>query len=131
MGAKIIEGNMNYNGYFENLKSYQYNFFTGVEYSYLSKSPTKKGCLENAKIAGRATILNNSNNRALIIDDGTTLFLQSYDTLILSVDTFTGEIKKLWDGYSVTTLKHINEFLKPFGFRFNKKEWLNFNGATL
>ena len=112
------------NAYFESLKSYQYN-------EYLMKNPTKKGCLENAKLAGRATILNNSNNRALIIDDGTTLFLQSYDTLILSVDTFTGEIKKLWDGYSVTTLKHVNEFLQGFGLSFNKKSWQEFDGTYL
>ena len=130
MSANLIEGNMNYNGYFENLKSYHYNFFTGVEYSYLSKSPTKKGCLENAKRDGAKTILNNSNNRALIIFDGLNLFLQSYDTLILRIDTKTGDIEKLWDGYSVTTLKHINEFLKPFGFSFNKKAWLDFNGAN-
>lgn len=110
--------------YFESLKSYQYN-------EYLTMNPRKKEVLENANIDGRVVILPDSNNRAVTIDDGTKIYLQSYDTLILSVDTLTGEIKKLWDGYSVTTLKHINEFLKPFGFRFNKKEWLNFNGATL
>lgn len=80
---------------------------------------------------GRVVILPDSNNRAVTIDDGTKIYLQSYDTLILSVDTFTGEIKKMWDGYSVTTLKHINTFLAGFGLKFNKKSWIDFKGTFL
>lgn len=112
------------NNYFESLQTNLYN-------DYLMETPKKQAVIKNANIDGCVVILPDSNNRAVTIDDGTKIYLQSYDTLILSVDTLTGEIKKLWDGYTVTTLKHINEFLKPFGFRFNKKEWLNFNGATL
>lgn len=110
--------------YFESLKSYQYN-------EYLTMNPRKKEVLGNANIDGRVCILPDSNNRAVTIDDGEKIYLQSYDTLILSVDTFTGEIKKLWDGYSVTTLKHINTFLAGFGLNFNKKTWLNFKGTFL
>ena len=110
--------------YFESLKSYQYN-------EYLTMNPRKKEVLENANIDGRVVILPDSNNRAVTIDDGEKIFLQSYDTLILSVDTFTGEIVKMWDGYSVTTLKHINTFLAGFGLQFNKKTWEQFHGTTL
>lgn len=110
--------------YFESLKNNPYN-------ETLTTQPRKKEVLNNANINGRVSILPNSNNRAIIIDDGEKLFLQSYDTLILSVDTFTGDIKKLWDGYSVTTLKHVNEFLRAFGLSFNKKAWETFGGCKL
>lgn len=112
------------NNYFESLQTNIYN-------DYLMEAPKKQAVIRNAKIDGRAVILPDSNNRAVTIDDGTKIYLQSYDTLILSVDTFTGEVKKLWDGYTVTTLKHINTFLAGFGLNFNKKTWLNFKGTFL
>lgn len=110
------------------------NYFDSISHyanGYLTETPKKQAVIMNAKIDGRVCILPNSNNRAVTIDDGTTLFLQSYDTLILSIDTFTGKVTKLWDGYSVTTLKHINEFLQGFGLSFNKKSWLEFDGTYL
>ncbi len=112
------------NNYFKSLQTNIYN-------DYLMESPRKKAVLDNAKIDGRVVILPDSNDRAVTIDDGEKIFLQSYDTLILSVNTFTGEVVKMWDGYSVTTLKHINTFLAGFGLHFNKKTWEQFHGTTL
>ena len=37
--------------------------------------------------------------------------LCSYDTKILSYDNSRQTIIKHWDGYSATTMRHINEFL--------------------
>lgn len=110
--------------YFESLKTNIYN-------DYLMENPRKKEVLNNANIDGRVVILPDSNNRAVTIDDGERIYLQSYDTLILSVNTFTGEVVKMWDGYTVTTLKHINTFLAGFGLKFNKKSWLDFKGTFL
>lgn len=51
-------------------------------------------------------------------------FLKSYDTIVAFV-TKTGEFKRLWDAWSVTTAKHINAFRALFGLdAMNKKEWM-------
>lgn len=119
-------------GYFSNdLAKHEVNPYTGETIDYLTKQPTKREALINNQIAGKTTILPNSNNRAITIATDNEIFLQSYDTLILSLNTNTGEVKKLWDGFSTTTLKHINEFLSAFGLSFNKKSWLAFKGCTL
>ena len=89
--------------------------------------PTKTGVLSSARIDGEKEILKDSNNRALKITTPDAVYLQSYDTLILKVEN--GKIYKLWDGFSTTTLKHINIFMKDYTGAintFNKKAWLNF-----
>ena len=108
------------------MKKY-FDSITDNRNGYLTETPRKNDVLNNAQINGNVSILPDSYNRALIIKDGNTVYLQSYDTVILSVDLLTGEIKKMWHGYTVTTLKHINTFLKSFnGLQFNKKTWLDF-----
>lgn len=58
-------------------------------------------------------------------EDGT-IILQSYQTDVLKIEN--GNLIKLWDGYSVTTMNHINDFCRQFGYpTFNKKSWLNFD----
>lgn len=108
------------------MKNY-FDSITDDRSGYLTETPRKNDVLNNAKINGIVSILPDSNNRALIIKDGNTVYLQSYDTLILSVNIATGTIKKMWDGYTATTLKHVNAFLKGFnGQQFNKKTWEKF-----
>jgi hypothetical protein len=106
------------NNYFESLKKDYRN-------DYLSESPRKREVLQNAKRPGNASVLPNSNNRAVVISDGNTVYLQSYDTLILASDKLSGDTVKLWDGYSVTTMKHINEYLRLHAGRpgLSKREW--------
>ena len=67
------------------------------------------------------------NHRAHILQDASgTLQLLSYDTIVASFDPQTKELKKLWNGYSATTQKHINSFCDYCGIKgFNKKEWEN------
>ena len=101
------------------------------EYGYLKENPRKRDALANAQINGDTiTILPDSNNRALVIKSGDVVYLQSYDTLILSVNTKTGDIVKMWHDYTTTTLKHINTFFASYnGRKFNKKSWLAFKGV--
>lgn len=103
--------------YYESLKNNYRN-------DYLSSAPRKREALANAIKAGDVSILPNSNNRAVVIDTPEKRYLQSYDTLILETDKATGATVKLWDGYSVTTLKHVNEFLHR---AIDKRDWYSVN----
>ena len=103
--------------YFESLKQ-------DYRTDYLSSTPHKQDVLDNAQRDGNVSILPNSNNRAIVIEDANKTYLQSYDTLILVTDKETQETVKLWGGYSVTTMKHINEYLRSISRNaLNKKEW--------
>lgn len=56
-------------------------------------------------------------------DDGETI-LQSYDTQVCKI-TADGKFIRLWDGYSATTMRHINSFLKYIGLPGGGKHWWN------
>lgn len=105
--------------YFENLKTNYCN-------DYLTSAPTKQGAINNNKIEGVVKVLEDSNNRAITITKDNKIYLQSYDTVVLCYDTTTSTIKKMWEGYSVTTMKHINKFIENFTNlkSLNKKSWL-------
>lgn len=57
--------------------------------------------------------------------NGGTKELISYKTKVVRIAK-NGTIKRLWDGYSMTTLRHVNEFLSQNGIekKLTKKEWL-------
>lgn len=57
------------------------------------------------------------------IENGDSVLI-SYNTEICKI-TKEGEFKKLWNGYSLTTMRHINSFLATFGFARRNKEWWN------
>ena len=62
--------------------------------------------------------------KAALIENKRRVFLQSYDTIVACVDK--GKLLKLWDGYSVTTARHIDAFCYSFGIKYvSKKEWGN------
>ena len=62
-------------------------------------------------------------NRALIIPVENGYILKSYYTDVAVVRN--GEFYKLWDGYSNTTLKHINTFRQFVGMNsLSKREWI-------
>ena len=112
------------NDYFESITSYYFGK------GWLNTTPKKSAVVNNAKVAGNVSILGGSNNRAIIIKNGDTIYLQSYDTLILKADIRTGRVEKLWNDYSATTMKHINAFMSGFnGMTFNKAAWLAFKGV--
>ena len=50
--------------------------------------------------------------------------LKSYETIVCEYDENTKTFKKFWNGYSRTTMNHINDFRSLFGLsRLSKKEW--------
>ena len=60
--------------------------------------------------------------KAKIIEtDGETL-LQSYATTVCKIDK-SGEFVRMWSGYSVTTMRHINAFIEMFGIPGGGKKW--------
>lgn len=58
--------------------------------------------------------------KAKVRQDGDTITLVSYGTDIISIKN--EKLNPLWDGYSMTTTRHIKEFFKQFyGVDVNKK----------
>ena len=48
--------------------------------------------------------------------------LQSYNTEVCKI-TSGGEFVRLWSGYSVTTMRHVNSFLTFFNLSGGGKAW--------
>lgn len=55
------------------------------------------------------------------MEDGSKV-LQSYWTDVCMIDK-DGNFVRLWDGYSVTTMRHVNSFLDRFGIKGGGKAW--------
>lgn len=68
--------------------------------------------------------LPNSNHRASVrIEDGIPILTSYYTDVCAIVD---GEARRLWDGYSATTMRHINKFLSLYGLDgLSKREWVS------
>ena len=47
--------------------------------------------------------------------------LKSYDTDVAAIKD--GEFIRLWNGYSVTTMRHINEYIAQNGIEGGGKAW--------
>ena len=73
----------------------------------------------------KAFALKQFGNRALIIPVDGALILKSYYTEVARYDMKTDEFSRLWNGFSVTTLKHINIFREFLGLEtINKRAWI-------
>ena len=59
--------------------------------------------------------------RVIETDNGETV-LMSYDTEVCKI-TKSGEFVRLWDGYSATTMHHVNSFLLLFDIAGGGKAW--------
>ena len=65
------------------------------------------------------------NRRAFVAEDWTyhRYVLISYNTIVCEWNPYDGFIR-YWDGYSSTTMRHINEFRRQHGLQsINKKTW--------
>lgn len=62
---------------------------------------------------GKAKIIETENGEKV---------LQSYNTFVCKI-TSSGEFVRLWSGYSVTTMRHINSFLQLFDIAGGGKAW--------
>lgn len=71
----------------------------------------------------KSTLQKSYYNKAKVIERDGETFLQSYETEVCKINA-SGDFVKLWNGYSNTTMKHINDFRRLFGFApINKKAW--------
>lgn len=72
-----------------------------------------------------ATLQKSYYGKAVITEDDDFIVLRSYNTDVVAIDKSNNKIIRLWNGWSVTTSKHVNDFLKQNGFNMlSKKEWL-------
>ena len=49
--------------------------------------------------------------------------LQSYNTIVATWDGTQSIFIRQWDGYSATTMRHINAFMRYLGFNLGGKAW--------
>ena len=71
-----------------------------------------------------ATSQNSYYGKAKVIESENKSSLKSYETIVCEMEN--GNFHKLWNGYSATTMKHINDFRRLFGLpKLSKKEWDN------
>ena len=60
--------------------------------------------------------------KAYVLNDGNNLFLRSYNTIVCGI--VNGKFIRYWDGYSSTTMKHVNDFRVQHELnRLSKKDW--------
>jgi hypothetical protein len=61
-------------------------------------------------------------NKAEVIEqDNGDIELRSYETIVARIRN--GKFERLWNGYSATTMNHINSFLDLFGISGGGKAW--------
>lgn len=106
-------------------ESEHFNGFCYFNSRYMSADDLKEMRQANkeTKKELKAFALEGFVGRALIIPTETGYILRSYYTDVAEVRD--GEFIRLWDGFSVTTLKHINIFRQFTGFdTMSKREWI-------
>jgi hypothetical protein len=57
----------------------------------------------------------------VIEQDNGDVELRSYTTIVARIRN--GKFERLWDGYSATTMTHINAFIDAFGIAGGGKAW--------
>lgn len=60
--------------------------------------------------------------KARVLSRGNVHVLKSYDTEVCMIDS-AGNVKRLWGGYSATTMRHVNAFLAAFCKDGGGKSW--------
>jgi hypothetical protein len=60
--------------------------------------------------------------KAIVIEkDNGNIELQSYTTIVCRIRN--GKFERLWDGYSSTTMRHINSFIEFYEIEGGGKSW--------
>ena len=66
------------------------------------------------------------NGRCKVIETRSRVYLLSYSTIVCYWDYNTSKFAKLWNNYSVTTMRHINSFMCFIGLpSCGGKHWWN------
>lgn len=63
---------------------------------------------------GKATVVEWNGEKVLV----------SYETPVCKIDA-AGRFVRLWNGYSATTMRHVNSFNRLFGINQGGKAWWN------
>lgn len=64
----------------------------------------------------------NKNNLFADLTNRNLVKIYSYSTLVAVIEN--GKLHRIWNGYSVTTMKHINQVLEELSLpKVTKKEW--------
>ena len=66
------------------------------------------------------------NNRAKVLETENGYYLLSYNTIVCYLDkpgNINTQFCKCWGGYSVTTMRHINAFMRFNGLSLGGKKW--------
>lgn len=70
----------------------------------------------------KATTQKSYYKKAYVLKDGENLYLRSYNTIVCGI--VNGKFIRYWDGYSSTTMKHVNDFRVQHELnRLSKKDW--------
>ena len=59
--------------------------------------------------------------KAHVVEENGEIKLLSYATFVAKISN--GKFVRLWDGYSATTMRHVNAFLKFFDMEGGGKKW--------
>ena len=60
--------------------------------------------------------------KAVVIEnDKGEILLKSYETIVAKI--VNGAFYRLWDGYSATTMNHVNAFINAYGISGGGKVW--------
>ena len=60
--------------------------------------------------------------KAIVIEHDGEIYLRSYSTIVCKLDK-SGHFRRLWGGYSDTTMRHVNSFLIHFNQEGGGKNW--------
>lgn len=58
----------------------------------------------------------------VIVKDNGEKVLQSYNTEVCKINS-SGEFVRMWEGYSATTMRHVNSFLSFYDMNGGGKSW--------
>lgn len=104
--------------------TYESNGYRYYENRFMKPEDLKemRKSIKEVKING-GIVLDDFGNRAVIIPTESGYILRSYYTNVCEIRN--NKFIKLWEGYSNTTLKHINAFRNHFHFNtLSKREWI-------
>ena len=86
-----------------------------------------KPCADSQKSYYRKAIV-----KYILDDNIKRVILQSYDTDVCYYDATDWSFHSLWNGYSKTTMRHINSFrVEHEGTKLSKKEWETMEVETI
>lgn len=97
----------------------------GFESTYLDDEARRelREDIRDRKEHGHHTLDGTNGKATWYFDDDGGKVLRSYYADVARL--YDGRLYKLWTGYSVTTMNHINAFLDSNGYaRINKHDWI-------